>query len=141
MPSPFPGMDPFLEAPAFFANLHGLLLTYFAELLQPLLPEPYYAASSDRLWVESSARSIDPDVNVLRGDAPSGPAPGDGTVAVLAQAPVVPVVVRVPQEEWKETYLEILTRLGEREQVVTTIEVLSPANKTAGVRGRDLYQK
>lgn len=46
MPSPFPGMDPYLENPRWFHGLHNNLITYFEEQLQPRLPSPYYAKVS-----------------------------------------------------------------------------------------------
>ena len=49
MPSPFPGMDPYLEHPEFFPDLHDSFITYLREFLQPRLPEPYYAETRARL--------------------------------------------------------------------------------------------
>ena len=49
------------------------------------------------------------------------------------------VLVRIPHDERREAFLEIFTRKGSGERLVTTIEVLSPANKTPGEHGRDLY--
>jgi hypothetical protein len=46
--------------------------------------------------------------------------------------------VTVPQDEFRETYIEIFAS-GETERVVTAIEVLSLTNKTPGARGRELY--
>src|SRR3954462_16010555 len=66
MPSPFPGMDPFVEAPGYFESIHSSLITYLREALQPLLPEPYYTDSDDRTWIEASKRDVVPDVSVLR---------------------------------------------------------------------------
>src|SRR4051794_31039689 len=43
MPSPFPGMDPYLEDPRIFAGLHGRLITYLAEALEAVLPRRYVA--------------------------------------------------------------------------------------------------
>ncbi|MBI3463061.1 MAG: DUF4058 family protein, partial [Planctomycetes bacterium] len=51
MPSPFPGMDPFLEHPGIFPDLHDSLVTYLREALQPRLPSPYYAGIGSRIWV------------------------------------------------------------------------------------------
>ena len=138
MSSPFPGMDPFLEHPAIFPGLHDRLIAYISESLQAHLPEPYYAEIGERLWVEASDRSIGPDVHVLQ-DEGHGPEPsvgGEGRLATEIRSQ--PVVVTVPQDEFRETYIEIRTS-GESERVVTTIEVLSLTNKTMGVRGRELY--
>jgi hypothetical protein len=47
-------------------------------------------------------------------------------------------VVRIPREEFREPYLDIYAKPG-NERLVTTIEVLSPTNKTLGSEGRTLY--
>ena len=65
MPSPFPGMDPYLEDADMFPSLHGNLVFAIQELLQPRLPEPYFAKTGERVWVEMSARYVEPDVNVF----------------------------------------------------------------------------
>jgi hypothetical protein len=46
MPSSFPGMDPYLESPDWFQDLHGSLITLMKGTLQHSLPESYYAPSS-----------------------------------------------------------------------------------------------
>ncbi len=138
MPSPFPGMDPFLEHPAIFPGLHERLIAYLSESLQARLPEPYYAEIGERLWVETSDRSIGPDVYVLDDEARDREPRLGGDVALATDVRTQPVVVTVPQDELGESYVEIWAS-GETERVVTTIEVLSLTNKTAGVRGRELY--
>jgi hypothetical protein len=130
MPSPFPGMDPFLEHPAFFHSLRQAMIASLREQIQPLLPEPYYADMEDRTWIEACERHREPDVNVLRGD---------GGVAVAETMTTKPIVIRIPHIERHEAYLNIYARLDDREQVITTIEILSRTNKTPGEHGRDLY--
>lgn len=49
-----------------------------------------------------------------------------------------PVVVTVPHEERRETVVEIYGR-QDQERLVTSIEVLSLANKTSGEQGREMY--
>jgi hypothetical protein len=143
MPSPFPGMDPYLEHPEIFPNLHDSMVMLLQEALQGRLPEPYYAISTTRAWIEVSQRYIEPDVDVLRprqGEQPrhreNGPAvltpPGTRGRAVL---------VRVPHDEHREPFLDIYTRQDDGDLLVTTIEVLSPTNKIPGEHGRDLYQR
>ena len=58
MPSPFPGMDPYLEHPDIFPDFHDRFVTYVSDALQPRLPEPYYAALGRRAWIEVSVRRI-----------------------------------------------------------------------------------
>jgi Protein of unknown function (DUF4058) len=38
MPSPFPGMDPYLESPRYWQDFHGSFITYAREALQSQLP-------------------------------------------------------------------------------------------------------
>jgi hypothetical protein len=143
MPSPFPGIDPYLEHPAIFPGFHDRFVTYLSEALQPVLPAPYYADIGDRVWVEVSERHIGPDVKVLLDEEsdeafdPSFASPG-GVVGVATEVQVEPVVITVPHDEFREPYLEIRA-LVEGERLVTAIEVLSLTNKTPGAHGRDLY--
>ncbi|HVS36341.1 MAG TPA: DUF4058 family protein [Gemmataceae bacterium] len=140
MPSPFPGMDPYLEDPAVFPDLHGRLITYLSEFLNAVLPTPYFTGIASRVWIEVSQRRVEPDVNVLRpteslnGGAQAGSA--GGGVAVAEAVATEPIVIPFEREEVRQAFLEIRAQPGER--LVTTIEVLSPANKTAG-QGRTLY--
>lgn len=138
MPSPFPGMDPFLEHPDFFPDLHGRFHVYLSEALQALLPAPYFAVINQRLWVEPSARYIEPDTDVLYGDWTVG----ESSVAwkTAERTRTRPLVFETFDDEHREPYVEIRTRLAEGgERVVTAIEVLSLSNKTPGQRGRELY--
>lgn len=140
MPSPFPGMDPYLEHPAIFPDLHDRMIVCLSETMNGRLPESYFARIGSRVWVEVSQRPIEPDVNVLRRekDANGGIPAGGGGVAVATDIGTKPVVVYVPYDETREGFLNIYKRLRD-EILVTAIEVLSLANKTPGVHGRDLY--
>src|SRR6266702_2254558 len=70
MPSPIPGMDPFLEDPAVFPDLHDNLIAELRNAINAKLPPPYYASSASRVWVEPSQRRLGPDVDVLRPERP-----------------------------------------------------------------------
>jgi hypothetical protein len=134
-------MDPFLEDAAIFPDLHDRLITYSSEALNAQLPEPYYARIGSRAWIETSQRLIEPDVNVLRKPQTvngGGPVVGGGGVAVATAVATDPVVIRVPVDTIRETFIELYARRG-GERLVTTIEVLSLSNKTPGAHGRDLY--
>lgn len=140
MPSPFPGMDPFLEHPAIFPDFHDSFIPYLREHLQTRLPPPYFAALGQRVWIETSHRSIGPDVAVL-GSQRNNPARGGGRAGATLAAPETAqaVVVRVPHDERREPFLEIYAGRREERRLVTVIEVLSPSNKTPGDHGRELY--
>lgn len=142
MPSPFPGMDPFLESPLHFSDLHDRMITYISELIQGGLPEPYYATIAERMWIEVGTRRVEPDVNVLRSarqEDQGGVATLKEQQFILADTATRPIVLESPHEEHTEPYIEIMTRVGDDERVVTAVEILSSANKTQGSEGRRQY--
>src|SRR5262249_22027368 len=142
MPSPFPGMDPYLESPEIFPDFHDSFITYLRETLQANLPAPYFAALGRRVWIEVSRRSIGPDLEVRRGHAASPRRAEPAGATAVADLPIArPVVVKVAHEEFREPFIEIYTRGEEGKRLVASIEVLSLANKTPGEHGRDLYWK
>src|SRR5262245_17575740 len=66
MPSPFPGMDPYLESPQLWPTFHSPLVTAIAEVLNAALPRAYVARESPRLYVLGATQSYDPDVSVKK---------------------------------------------------------------------------
>ena len=140
MPSPFPGMDPYLEDPDVFPDFHDSFVTYLRESLQPQLPAPYYAAIGRLAWIEVSERFIGPDVDVVEPWRPDRASwESGGGVAVADRSAAAPLVIHVPHDERIEPLVEIYIGRGSTRRLVTTVEVLSLTNKTPGERGRDLY--
>ena len=142
MPSPFPGMDPYLESPDWFPDLHGSLIILMKGMLQRSLPESYYAQSSQRVWLEYTRRHIEPDVEVVRSARlPRKKARGSGlALAEFREAgPLVVTVETIEHGPFKESFLEIRRRRGKEIQIVTSIEVLSPSNKKTGNPGREKF--
>src|SRR5262249_17794090 len=142
MPSPFPGMDPWLEGPAVFPDLHDRLVFVLSEALNARLPAPYFATIASRLVIEEPKRRIEPDVGIfhypphLNGGAPSGE--GGVATAVAAEVATEPVVVTITEDTWRQKYLEVHAAPG-GERLVTVIEVLSPSNKAPGAHNRGAY--
>jgi hypothetical protein len=138
MPSPFPGMDPYLEHPALWPGVHQRLITYLGDRLNTLLPPHYVADIGERLYVVQPDRSIYPDVVVV--EPPSTVALPEqqqgSTATVLSSDP--PWVLTVEPLEVREVFIEILS-VEDASRVITVIEVLSPSNKTANSEGRQLY--
>ena len=67
MKSPFPGMDPYLEAR--WGDVHQRLITYAADQLALQLPADLRARVEERVFVEAEAepiRRIVPDVHVTQ---------------------------------------------------------------------------
>lgn len=137
MPSPFPGMDPYLEDPVLWPGVHQRLITSAGTVLNSALPPSYVADIGERLYVVQPQRSIYADLSVLeRRPAVSNLQSGGSSAAVaVAHAPWV---VSVPPVEVREPFIEILSLKPSR-RVVTVVEVLSPSNKSAGSEGRALY--
>jgi hypothetical protein len=134
MPSPFPGMDPYIEQPAIWPDFHDRLITFIQEALQPQLRPRYVALGQDRLFVVESDRPIRPDLALLRT---SSPKPATGASATLEADS--PAVFELQQEEMRQPLIEIVEpAAGNR--VVTAIEVLSPDNKAGGA-GRVSYRR
>lgn len=133
MPSPFPGMDPWLEHPARFGGLHSQLVAYAVELLQPqLLDRGYFVAPNERVWVEETQRDILPDGAVVQWRQGAGSSPA--TVAEADKS----VKVRKFKSEFRQPYLEIFD--SARRKLITGIEFVSPTNKSK-TTGRRLYRK
>jgi hypothetical protein len=147
MKSPFPGMDPYLER--HWGDVHQRLITYICDQIQSVLPGDLRARMQERVYVESPdwRHEYYPDVRVI--ERPRRPS-GGGTAVVEAAsaarvgngppAPAEPIVIHLDTEPITEGYIEIVdVKSGHR--VVTSIEVLSPANKHAGEGQRLFLQK
>lgn len=135
MPSPFPGMDPYLEEPTLWPDVHQCLITYIRDALQPNIRPGYHARMGERLYVVEVPHTIYPDVTIVKRPVPE-PA-GAAQELALAEAEA-PYVLTIPPVQYREPFVEIVHTAGG--EVVTVIEVLSPANKTAG-EGHRLYRR
>lgn len=137
MPSPFPGMNPYLEHPSLWAGIHHRLITAIANDLAPKLRPKYIVAIEERVYEVSGDTSLlvgVPDVSV-QSSLPLGRSP-ESNLAVASTPQSVEVLLPLP-EILTEAYLEI--RAVETEEVITIIEVLSPKNKQVGI-GRLQYE-
>ena len=140
MPSPFPGMDPFLEHPEYFPDFHNSLIFCLKSALNAVLPDSYYAIGATRVWMEASERRSEPDVNVLERSRTAAPLMEDGGIAVAEVPGVSLLTVHAPlaEDEIEEEFLEIRSTHGDR-RLITSIEVLSASNKSSGSNGRTEY--
>ena len=133
MPSPFPGMDPYLEAQANWQDFHAGLMTYLRDQVAEALPEDYVARMEQQVRLEApdeETEVIRPDVLVARQRDSLQSAEQRAGVATLE-----PVAVPFPQTHptfIRQRRVEI-RRLPEM-SLVTVIEVLSPDNKTGNGR-------
>lgn len=142
MPSPFPGMDPYLEAR--WSDVHAALCPAIRAALQPLLPSGLRARVDEDVLLESAAGErlarFEGDAVVVEGKPRAGaPGPGDAAGAPAAGA-VEPVIVEKLRPLRVDCWVQIIdTTSGSR--VVTAIEILSPWNKQAGTLNRRYRRK
>lgn len=133
---PFPGMDPWLEQPSLWGDVHFRLIAALASYLSPLVAPQYYVAVGTHTYVTTqTAPSLRyPDVGIVetRTSGVLQPSPASSSV-LLAE----PIIVEVPlADTMEEAYLEIREPISG--DVITAIEVLSPLNKRPGA-GREKY--
>jgi hypothetical protein len=139
MPSPFPGMDPYLEHPSAWANIHHRLITAIADFLAPQLLPKYQILIEERIYQVETEDSIligVPDVTIQKAGASSKPIE-TGNIAVSEPYTQPRSVTLSYPETVRQSYLEV--REIATGQVITVIEVLSPVNKRQG-RGRIDYE-
>lgn len=138
MPSPFPGMNPYLDNHNLWPSVHHFLISKIAEFLSPQLRPKYIVAVEVRVYETFGENLLVgiPDVTVQRQRSTLNPTSTNVTVAA---PPAQPITVEVPvAESIRQGYLEI--RDVEKKEVITVIEILSPVNKRPG-DGREAYSE
>lgn len=137
MPSPFPGMNPYLEHPELWAGVHLLLISKLATSLSPQLRPKYRVAVEVRMYETIGDESVlvgIPDVTVKSSQQTNQ----ELMTNVAVASPTKPQTVAVPVPETiRQGYLEV--REVATREVVTAIEILSPVNKRTG-KGREQYE-
>jgi hypothetical protein len=145
MKSPFPGMDPYIEACGLWGDFHTHLVERISVKLADAVSERYLVRAGERSYVvliESEGKKsypFYPDVSVT---APrrrkKTPKKGGAALAETADE-AEPVTMRpFIQEEHREAFVEIYEATPDQ-RLVTSLEVLSPSNKRPGTEGWDLY--
>ncbi len=135
MPSPFPGMDPYLENVELWSGFHAPFLVAMLDRLSPLIRPNYFARVEERVYLSDEldpGRRLVPDVRVIAVPpvvAARPPRPDRGQGGTLTIAEPIPVIEHL-DEEVHEYRLEVRDRVDR--SVVTVIELLSATNKTPG---------
>jgi hypothetical protein len=138
MEPPFLGMDPYLEEPSFWPDVHHELITTIRDQIQGQIASGYRAVITPYVAFESieiaPVRRLVPDVAIVERDRPGGTM---GGATAIAEAPLtLPALMVVPVE-----YARIEIRTVRDQVLVTALELLSPANKRPGADGADAYEK
>jgi hypothetical protein len=148
MKSPFPGMDPYIEACGLWEGFHSRLIHRIDDTLAQVLPHGYTIDTATRTYVvllETEGKKphlMKPDVAVTEAAHRTKPRQKKGGVAV-AESPTAAESVGMRAfiaEKVQETFIEIYTE-GDERVLVTCIEVLSPANKRQNTEGWTEYER
>lgn len=135
MPSPFPGMDPYLETCDLWGDVHHGLISQIRSVLNPALRPNYVARVELRVYVsdddDPGREAIIPDVRVEKPKRGGGRKAKEESAVAIAEPLIIPFLI---DDEIEEARLEI--KHLETGALVTIIEVLSPTNKIRGARGR-----
>lgn len=138
--SPFPGMDPYLEHPSLWQDVHNRLITAIADKISPVVAPNYYVGVESRTYVilpEGDQLLGRPDVSII-SPTPITPVTTPSTQTLETDGVTVVDVQLLQQDEINHYYLEI--RGVKNHELITAIEILSPANKI-NQSGRSSYMK
>lgn len=137
MPSPFPGMDPYVEDPEFWPDFHQSFITYMRNVIQPQVRPRYHARIGERVYVVTpeDQRPFYPDVAVVEH-----PRAHARRVEEAQGRYDVPLIALAPEMEVREPFLEIIDA-ATGGKVITVVELLSPSNKSPGSEGHELYKR
>lgn len=126
MPSPFPGMDPYLEG-YLWPDFHHRLASRISVLLAPQL-QPKYVARLEISVIEDETFEAEigvmyPDVEIVQVQPALQPA--GGVMLVEPGTTVAPLTIPIPQVR----LVSVEIRDVAENQLVTSIEIISPVNK------------
>ncbi len=145
--SPFPGMNPYLEAQGLWPDVHTRLMNVFAEQLSSALAPKYVAELETQIVIERvvddddwEASVVLPDVTVTRPETPSGAQWAAESSAVDTAIAAAPLRLVVPMDT-PTRLVTLHIRRREPDRLVTVIELLSPVNKRPGDGRQDYLKK
>ena len=142
MRPPFPGMDPWLEHPDIWPDVHNSLIAAIRDDIAPRVAPRYYVSLETRTYLvlpdedEAVVMRPDPAITPLRPSSesvlPSAPKP----TGVLE----LDVEIKTRRKERVHHWFLEVRGAGAKGRLVTIIEVLSPANKLHH-HGREQYER
>jgi hypothetical protein len=134
-------MDPYLESPDIWPDVHDRLATAISDQLNQTLPAPYYARLEMRPEVgiaEKRHARIVPDVSIVRHPQHT---PSERGIVAVQDATRADVSRSIHVEIFSETIRHHFVEIRDPSRghhLVTLIEILSPSNKVPG-KDRDAY--
>jgi hypothetical protein len=130
MASPFPGMDPYLEDPAFWRDFHHRFIDELCVAIADGLPDAYEARLDERVSLmhmpDELIDEIYPEVAVTRKRKAGRFGSKNGGTLLLE-----PVTVKIQYlDKYRQGYIEIRKRPNRK--LIAVLELLSPTNKHGG---------
>lgn len=125
MPSPFPGMNPYLEHPAIWPDFHLTLIVALRAEINARLPKGFLASTDRHVRIERKSgrkRLREPDLSIVREPRKR---PGAAQAATLERQQTVTLPIR---EAKGQPYLKVLDAQDRR--VATVLKLLGPSNKS-----------
>ena len=136
MPSPFAGMDPYLEEPSRWGGFHSRFINSISDTLTQLVSPHFLVEIEETVYITAvdrpGERWVVPDVYVAASSSTEAPRAG-----MTATVTTPTLIEPVDYEEVRDRHIDIYD--AENRTVVTTLEVLSPFNKAAGAKGRRAF--
>jgi hypothetical protein len=134
-------MDPYLEDPAGWPDVHHGLLASIREHLAVAISPNFYVRVEERVYLtdpleDAGYETFIPDVIVTTGRRSTA---SQLPLAAAAEITTPVLVEEMINEEIHDYYLEV--RDARSHEVVTAIELLSPANKVKGSRGYETMRE
>ncbi len=128
MPSPFPGMNPYLENDDPWHDFHERFSPACADAITPQIRPKYFVKIDQHIYLHEKSAAE----RVLLGRSDVRIARGKATAAIADSGPILaPAYARLPAVDIEKlSFLEIRDR--ESRALVTVIELLSPTNKKVG---------
>ncbi len=141
MQSPFPGMDPYLEDPGLWPDVHHGLISEMQAALNRRLRPQYHVRVEERVYIsdenDPGRKAIIPDLKVIETGFTVRPNTSFLETSIAVAEPLI--LTTLIEDEIHEARLEVIDT--NQQTVVTVIELLSPTNKITGSRGRASYEQ
>jgi hypothetical protein len=141
MPSPFPGMDPYLEQEVIWHDFHERFLPAVAAYLSRQVLPQYIVLIDEHVYLYDVETEGDrpvgrPDLVVATNSGRFAVEPRRMSLGIID----APVQVRVPEmDDERESFLTVRDRFSR--EIITVVELLSPTNKRPGENRRRYLAK
>ncbi len=131
MHSPFPGMDPYLEKASLWTDFHNSLAYEIRVQLTPKIQPNYFASLESYVTYERVVIGSSPKTPIVRPDVGVWQPKQSGTspTAVLDPPVFSPSVENTAVVEIELSLRRVTIHHTATEELVSVIEILSPANK------------